>query len=296
MVDKTTTDRPDSWAKVLFVGNARRREFREARACLDATARVRQADDVAAALAVLQAGFVPEAIVIAQAFPEEFSIEEVDRLRGAAPLARLLGLLGSWCEGEVRTGHPWPGVLRLYWHQFPAQCSREFARLRTGKCSTWGLPITAGDEERLLRAHETIPPAKPAESGLTTERGLIVVWSRRFEMQDWLSSACRLRGYSTVWLAPGRATKVSGAKGAIFDGCRCDEIETAELRELAGLLGPVSRVPGVSGKPVPIIGLLDFPRIEDHARAMSAGAAAVLSKPLAIDDLFWQLDRVSGEA
>ena len=306
MVDKTTTDRPDlldnaPLAKVLFVGDARRREFREARACLDTMASVRQADDVATALAVLQAGFVPEAIVIAQAFPDQFSLEEVDRLRGAAPLARLLGLLGSWCEGEVRTGHPWPGVMRLYWHQFPAQCSREFARLRSGECSTWGLPITAGDEERLLRAQETISPAEPAENSMPAERGLIVVWSRQFEMQDWLSSACRLRGYSTVWLAPGRATKVSGAKAAIFDGCRCDEDEIAEFKELAALLGSASGVPGVSevsgipevsDKPVPIVGLLDFPRIEDQARAMAAGAAAVLSKPLAIDDLFWQLDRV----
>ena len=309
MVDKATTDRSATlanvpWPKVLFVGDADHREFREARACLDAMTRVRQVADVADALVVLEEGFVPEAIVVAQAFPDRFSIEEIDRLRRAAPLARLLGLLGSWCEGELRTGHPWPGVLRLYWHQFPAQCSREFARLQTGRGSTWGLPITAGDEERLLAAGETIPPAKPAKSGLPTERGLhtehglIVVWSRRFEMQDWLSTACRLRGYSTVWLAPGRTTKVAGAKAAIFDGCRCDEVEIAQIEELAGLLGSVSEVsgvsgvPGVSDRPVPIVGLLDFPRIEDQARAMAAGAAAVLSKPTAIDDLFWQLDRV----
>ena len=294
MVDKTTTDRPAPrakvpWAKVLFVGDAEHREFREARACLDAMARVRQAADVADALTVLREGFVPEAIVVAQAFPDQFSIKKIDRLRRAAPLARLLGLLGSWCEGELRTGHPWPGVLRLYWHQFPAQCSREFARLQTGKGSTWGLPITAGNEERLLAA-------EPAESGLSAERGLIIIWSRRFEMQDWLSSACRLRGHSTVWLAPGHAPKVAGAQAAIFDGCRCDEVEIAEIEKLAGLLGSVSGVTGVSGKPVPMVGLLDFPRIEDHARAMAAGAAAVLSKPLDIDDLFWQLDRVLGEA
>ena len=109
-------------------------------------------------------------------------------------------------------------------------------------------------------------------------------------MQDWLSSACRLRGYSTVWLAPGHTTKVAGAEAAIFDGCRCDEAELAELAELAGLLG------SASGNPVPIVGLLDFPRIEDHARALAAGAAAVLSKPLAINDLFWQLDRFLDKA
>ena len=219
--------------------------------------------------------------MVAQAFPDEFSIEAVDRLRRAAPLGRLLGLMGSWCEGEVRTGRPWPATPRLYWHQFPAQCARELARLQSGAGSTWALPITAGDEERLLASWETIEP---------TACGLIVVWSHRFEMQDWLSAACRLRGYSTIWLAPGRTTKVTGTKAAIFDGCRCDEVEIGQIEELSGLIG------SADGKSAPIVALLDFPRIEDHARAMAAGAAAVLSKPLAIDDLFWQLDRVIGNA
>ena len=44
--------------------------------------------------------------------------------------------------------------------------------------------------------------------------------------------------------------------------------------------------------PAPLIALLDFPRIEDVERARSAGAAAVLSKPLQLEDLFWHLERV----
>ena len=136
----------------------------------------------------------------------------------------MLGLMGSWCEGEVRTGRPWPAVPRLYWHQFPAPCRRELAGLRGGAASTWGLPLTAGEEERLLALHETIEAAAC---------GLIVVWSRRFEMQDWLSQACRLRGYATVWLAPQRTAKVAGAEAAIFDGCRADDVEIGEMRELS---------------------------------------------------------------
>ena len=264
---------------VLLVGNSGRTEFRESRAQLESLACVRPTSDVEAALEVLRQGFVPEVIVVAQSFPDEFSIAAVDRLRRAAPLARVLGLMGSWCEGEVRTGRPWPAAPRLYWHQFPAQCNRELAGLHGGTGSTWGLPLTAGDEERLLASQETIESAAC---------GLVVVWSRRFEMQDWLSQACHLRGYATIWLAPQRTTKVAGAKAAIFDGCRADDVEIGEMRNLSALAGHTH------GKPVPIVALLDFPRIEDHARAMAAGAAAVLSKPLAVDDLFWQLDRVAG--
>ncbi|MBN2294296.1 MAG: hypothetical protein JXM70_17845 [Pirellulales bacterium] len=264
---------------VLLVGSADRAEFHAARDQLESLACVRRVADIDAALAVLREGFVPELIVVAQSFPDEFSIEAVDRLRRAAPLARLLGLMGSWCEGELRTGHPWPAVPRLYWHQFPPQCDRELAKLKSGAGSTWGLPVTAGDEERLLAAHENIEPV---------DGGLIVVWSRLFEMQDWISDACRLRGYSTIWLAPGRTTKVTGARAAIFDGCRCDDMEIGEMKELISLIAPTN------DNPLPILALLDFPRIEDHKRAIAAGAAAVLSKPLAVDDLLWQLDQVVG--
>ena len=36
---------------------------------------------------------------------------------------------------------------------------------------------------------------------------------------------------------------------------------------------------------------MSFPRVEDRDRVLAAGAAALLSKPLLLDDLFWQLER-----
>lgn len=280
MVEKATNERRPSLARVLYVGDAQRREFCQSRRQLESIAEVRLAESIDEAVALLDGGFAAEVIVIAQAVPGQVSHEEVDRLRRAAPLARLLGLLGSWCEGESRSGHPWPGVQRLYWHQFPAQCSRELACLHGGAGSTWSLPVTAGEEERLLVAHAASPASRRRDCG----GGLIAIWSHRFEMQDLLATACRLRGYATVWLAPGRTAAVSGVKAAIFDGCRCDEHEEAEMARFFSLLGAGAT------ETVPLVALLDFPRIEDHARAIAAGAAAVLSKPLVVDDLFWHLD------
>jgi CheY-like chemotaxis protein len=74
---------------------------------------------------------------------------------------------------------------------------------------------------------------------------------------------------------------VEGAAAAIFDGSQGRGEELGELEHLAAGL-----------RPAPIVALLDFPRIEDHRRAMAAGAAAVLSKPLQLEDLLWQLDRL----
>jgi len=262
---------------VLFVGDAQRSEFREARSALDAASCVVHVADGPSAEALLRDDQIaPEVIVLAQAYPSQFSHEMVDRLRRLAPLARIVGLLGSWCEGEMRTGQPWPATLRMYWHQWPAGCDQQLAHMRQGACSTWALPITATDEERLLLAAQQ-PTAK-------TGQGLIAIFSPRYEMQDWLSSACRERGYSTVWLRPPRPALVEGAAAVLFDGTDCRGEEWAALKNLATSVNPSPDAPTV-----PIIALLDFPRIEDQRHALSAGATAVLSKPLLVADLFWQL-------
>lgn len=256
---------------ILLLGETDRTEFRHTRAVLEGLGRVVRAPDAAAAEEILRQGESADLIVAAQAFPGEFSHAAIDRLRRLAPLARVLGLLGSWCEGEMRTGKPWPAAIRVYWHQFAPRCQRELARLHGGRGSAWGLPATATEEERLLAADDHPQPAR---------QGLIAVHARWFAMEDWLSAALRARGFSTVWLRPPQPARIEGAAAAVFDGSDLRGEEFDELKRLAEAV-----------RPAPVIALLDFPRVEDHRRALEAGAAAVLSKPLLLDDLFWHLDR-----
>ena len=258
---------------ILLVGSTDRPEFRDARTGLDRLGRVVAAAGVPSAAAALADGQVaPDVIVIAQAFPGQFSPEAVDRLRRLAPLARVLGLLGSWCEGEVRTGTPWPAAIRIYWHQWPARFEQELGRLRDGVCSSWALPITASEEERFLAM---------ADVPLPRREGLIAIATPQFEMQDWLSTACRRSGYATVWLRPDRPVRIEGARAAIFDASGSTGDKLAALRRLAAALASA-----------PIVALWDFPRVEDRDRALAAGARAVLSKPLVLEDLFWQIDKL----
>jgi CheY-like chemotaxis protein len=49
-------------------------------------------------------------------------------------------------------------------------------------------------------------------------------------------------------------------------------------------------------RPAPVLALLDFPRPKDRDLALAAGAAAVLSKPFLVQDLFWQLDKLLGRS
>lgn len=260
---------------ILLVGDTDRPEFIQARATLKGLGRVVGAADAqAAAAALAEAEHTPDLIVLAQAFPGQFSHNAVNRLRRLAPLARVIGLLGSWCEGETRTGQPWPATIRLYWHQWSPRAEREIAQLRDGACSTWALPVTVSEEERLLRS---------ADQPLAPREGLIAICTADFEMQDWLSSACKQRGYSAVWLRPEQPRRVEGAAAAIFDCHQCRGEELRSLGQLAATLGPV-----------PIIALLSFPRTDDRDRALEGGASAVLSKPLLVDDLFWEIDRLLG--
>jgi len=257
---------------ILLVGNTFRSEFRDARTALEEWGRVVPAMDIDAAAAELAGGrVVPDLIVVAQAYPGEFDSDQIDRLRRLAPVAPVVALLGAWCEGEMRSGRPWPGVVRVYWHQWLPRCAQELGRLREGICSTWGLPMTAGEEERLLALAGQSPPRR---------EGLIAICSARFDMQQWLSAACAKRGYSTVWLRPHQADRLDGVKAAIFDATGCSGEDSEGLKRLGDALGPV-----------PIIALLDFPRVEDRDRVLAAGASAVLSKPFLLEDLFWQMDR-----
>jgi CheY-like chemotaxis protein len=97
-------------------------------------------------------------------------------------------------------------------------------------------------------------------------------------MADWLSAACRRGGYATVWLQPSRPARVQGAVALVWDGGDFCVQRQAQLPRLKAELGPL-----------PILALLDFPRVADHDAAVAAGVAAVLSKPLLIDDLLWSL-------
>jgi hypothetical protein len=267
---------------ILLFGDFERAEFFDARAGLERFGTVHQYAGVdEAADAMARAEFVPDVIVAAQAFPGQVSQQAIDRLRRLAPLARVVGLLGSWCEGEMRSGSPWPGVVRTYWHQWPARSARELYCMANGHHCSWSLPPTATEEERLLADMNACGIHTGAP--LDAPRGLVSICGRSRETAEWLSAACRKRGFSTVWRRSATAAESDGVVAGIYDGTDLTEDSCDELRRLAAALHPA-----------PVVALLAFPRIEDRQRALSAGAASVLSKPLSLEDLFTELDRALG--
>jgi hypothetical protein len=306
---------------VLFIGDGDWAEFREVRSWLEEHAELLAAAEVQGAIELLNGGFDPALIVLAERWPGEFPGRQVDHLRRMAPLARISEILGSWCEGQTCSGEPLAGTLRYYWHQWTARMAPEFARAAAGECPVWGLPLTATDEDRLLalpsvagallplplgegrgegkrrRSLPGSPHPNPLPKGEGTayaprrrdrpdsahfsNQGLLAIHTRNAETASALCDAAARHGFGAAWVRSRPMPFISGVRAAIWEATRGTPDEARELAAWRSALGGV-----------PLVALLDFPRVEDRDLARAAGVALVVSKPFWLDDLFGQIERL----
>lgn len=235
-------------------------DFRDAIAAIHANARI---------VDVVRS---PELIVVAQGRPGEVSLAEVCRLRRAAPLAGVVGLVGSWCEGEMRTGRPWPGVPRLYWYEFPPWWQRQLRLHAAGRCPDWARP--AGTAPMPAPLPGATWPGPQASKCLA---GVVVLHVGAGDTADVLIDAFGRAGFATVWQRPGRdACQISDVAAGVWDGGQLDGHELANLSRFCEQL---------ARDRAGVVALLDFPRRHSVDAALACGAAAVLGKPWHNDDL-----------
>ena len=255
---------------VLLIGDYQYRDFREAVWWLKQHTQLTQVSTIPSGLQYLSRGDHPQAIVVAQSRPGQFSIPLIEALHAAEPLSRLVGLLGSWCEGEMRTGRPWPGVIRVMWHQWKPRLIPQLQTASNAAPGNWSLPRTASVAEQMAVTADAVWPRR---------QGLIAIHAPTFLDYRAISEACGQVGYSTAWCSPAQPLHASGFAAAIFDGVAADG-------PTLGLIGKVVQ----QLQPAPVVALLDYVRRQDFDRAMAAGVAAVLAKPLLTYDLLWYLD------
>jgi hypothetical protein len=260
---------------VQLIGEVLHPDFRDAVVMIRAEARI--VDGTAAQ---------PELIVIAQIRPDVSGRHDVERLRRSAPLAGIVGLMGTWCEGETRTGRPWPGVTRLYWYEFPAWWRRQMHLRAAGRCPDWARcgEILIPDVNPTPRRQNSFPTPSPLREGVGTgsaggksfempfnSRGVIELCVARRQTADALADVLQSAGYSTVWhrTAEG-APVVRGVVAGIWDGGQLDHHEADDLTAFCRRL---------QRQRAPVIALLDFPRRDRVDYALEIGVAAVLGKP-----------------
>jgi len=251
-------NRPD--CAFLWLGDARREEFAPAWAALNRCPTIPTypgwsdadlpRDDLAPAL-----------IVVAQGSPGEFVEADVVRLRRRYPTAALLRIVGSWCEGELRTSPPPGAVRRVWWHQAAAMLRADLERLEAGERPDWGLPATATDEET-LRSATRMPPAKRRAA---VRIGVVAAdpFAERL-LHDFCDSESR---YSQVSLE-GEASGEASPQAILWD---VPFGATERERECRRLVQDYAAAR--------IVALANFPRRDEVELLRKWGVAAVVGKP-----------------
>jgi CheY-like chemotaxis protein len=262
---------------VWLIGDAGHLDFRGSVELLNATATVIQFKDAQEAWREpIGLDRHPAVIVFAASRPGMMHARDAEQLRRCLPLGGMVALLGSWCEGEARTGRPVPGISRCYWYDFPNWWRRQLELLASGHCPDWALPATADDRD--------CAKTWPRQVSETTA-GLIVLRTTCWETGDVLADVLRASGYATAW-APrgGRGASIRGAAAGIWEGRQLDEPELCQLAEFCEQLATDE---------APVIAIADFPRRDRCEAAIQAGAAAVLGKPWLNADLLGTLERLT---
>lgn len=253
---------PLTTLRVWLVGQVTAREFSPAIEWLQSRASCTVEENATAAH-----GHEPDAIVLCATRPGQISQAQVEDFRRKCPLSGLLALVGPWCEGEPRSGRPWPGVTRIYWHQWQPRLQEEIGQLFSADKR---LPATASDADRLLsRGVGEKRPGTPMRVG--------VVASRQTDVQS-LVLALSATGYLPVRLTRGEPLPVPRLDAVIVDAGR-------DLADAANMLAPIRL-----GLPmVPALLLANFLRPEEVASAHGLEKTAFLAKPLLLADLLGRL-------
>lgn len=263
--------------RVLFVGDSVHGEFQLALQWLGKHANLEVVVDLQSARRRLkQSGELKDLLVLGATRPGQFSIEDINALRNASPLLRIVAILGSWCEGELRSGHPWPGVFRTYWHQWPARLALEFKAFLQGACPQWGDPVTMTPAEQLLQRENF--------HCINTLR-LVLIRAEDWETAGALQDACQQAAYATACWVDGEPPRVTGAHVFLWDLADPQRVTQNQVQEYLRVFHPT-----------PIIALASFPRHHTVRRLTAAGVSGVVSKPFLLHDVQWLLEQSGIEA
>lgn len=131
--------------QVCVVGAANRPEFQYALSNISTGAYVCYASS---ALDLFRLNPSPDAIILLQSHPGEYSSEDVDKIIQNNPIVALILITSSWGEGERRTGFPIRDAIRVPWYDFRFWFERQKTLFDAGRLSQFSLPLSASDAQR----------------------------------------------------------------------------------------------------------------------------------------------------
>ena len=207
-------------------------------------------------------------IVLAQSRPDQIPSDLVERIQASHPSTPIVALLGSWCEGGMRSDVPWPGVRRIYWHQWAGRFEQFSKQLAEVGLTLWHQPGTASDADNAMLIGEF-----DEESTL----GILVAISAADQAQyKYVRDAVEAFGWSSCWAE--RATfdqeTIEMVSAVCVDANSFGEDLSSRIEWLQAKL---------ESKPTTL--LLNFPRSQDVNAAADHGIQDIVSKPFQPNDL-----------
>lgn len=218
-------------------------------------------------------------VILAAARRDQFSHEWVESIRSKLAPTPLVALLGAWCEGEQRSGEPWPGVPRVYWHQWRGRFDFFLKQLASDQVCDWQLPATANQADGVMNP-------KLATAGIVSDGEIVVGVSAVADMHyQMVADALQVFGAPHFWIEH-RQLEVSAFERPsliVVDGDTWNQDLKARINWLRKDLSINA----------PIVLLLNFPRPSDLPRLHAMGITEVVSKPFQLSDLAMAVERVN---
>jgi CheY-like chemotaxis protein len=201
----------------------------------------------------------------------EFNGADLRLLRAAAPLARIVAITGSWCEGPWRrTADLLAGVTVVPWHRFAAWAAVNTRQLGQRRWASWAMPETSTADE--LADFWSVQP-------LSSGRGMVLIDADDPESAEALADVVRAGGFSAVWQSPRGNGFIDDISAIV---CETNDARPATLARI----GELSR----QFAPSPVLAVVNFPQVEDIRQIISAGAVAVVGKPFTLHEILAQLE------
>jgi len=206
-------------------------------------------------------------VVIAQARRDQHSAAEVEELQSLFSNTPIIALLGSWCEGESRSGTPWPGVPRVYWHQWEGRYQKFADQLREFGITDWHSPKTSTVADRVVNSNK---------NDCSNQVSCVAISAWTYEKHAMVADAVNHFGWSGLWV-----------ERAVWNAETSSAVDAIVIEADAWSADLAKRIKWVRQQvpDAPMVLIASYPRQDQIKILEAAGISKVISKPFELDEL-----------
>lgn len=254
--------------QILVSGDYWHSDFREALSDLGAPATMVPLEKIDS---VVESNFL--IFVLAQSRRDQFSQVTVDRIRQQIPDTPIVNLLGTWCEGENRSGKPLIGVTRVPWQHWQSQFERFCMQMVEGVPTDWHQPLTAtvADRSRDFAVDAGLRELLVGQKILISAQTTATFESLADMLKDYQCQSFRAEDSENLQASPN---------AIVVDGNGASEELKSTIERLRNTYGEL-----------PFVALLNFPRKQCFASLATLGIEEVVAKPFTHNEFLSSLTR-----